>query len=142
MTLALLLALQDGLPPRRIVIGFANPAATFESNSHAWYTGVQIGGKGGDLLKPRDPVERIAGAVAQSHLTVALAATSHELAQIREGERYGKLVSTGPAIDSRECLGAIVSNGRIIYTSQASGLQVSQVAGADARSLGPVWERK
>ncbi len=25
----------------------------------------------------------------------------------------GKLVSTGPAIDSRECLGAVVSNGRI-----------------------------
>ena len=32
----------------------------------------------------------------------------------------GKLVSTGPAIDSRECLGAVVSNGRIFYTSQAS----------------------
>ncbi len=31
-----------------------------------------------------------------------------------------KLVSTGPAIDSRECLGAVVSNGRIFYTSQAS----------------------
>ncbi|MEQ1750230.1 MAG: PQQ-binding-like beta-propeller repeat protein, partial [Prosthecobacter sp.] len=28
----------------------------------------------------------------------------------------GKLVSTGPAIDSRECLGAVVSNGRIFYT--------------------------
>ncbi|MFT7644197.1 MAG: outer membrane protein assembly factor BamB, partial [Pirellulaceae bacterium] len=29
----------------------------------------------------------------------------------------GKLVSTGPAIDSRECLGAVVSNGRIFYMS-------------------------
>ena len=31
----------------------------------------------------------------------------------------------GPAIDSRECVGSSVSNGRIFYTSQASGLQVS-----------------
>ncbi|MCA9146755.1 MAG: PQQ-binding-like beta-propeller repeat protein, partial [Planctomycetales bacterium] len=38
----------------------------------------------------------------------------------------GELVSTGPAIDSRECLGAVVSNGRIFYTSQASGFVVSQ----------------
>jgi outer membrane protein assembly factor BamB len=53
-----------------------------------------------------------------------------------------KLVSTGPAIDSRECLGAIVSNGRIFYTSQASGFQISQTYGDEARTLGPVWERK
>ena len=38
----------------------------------------------------------------------------------------GKLVSTGPAIDSRECLGAVVSNGRIFYMSQASGFIVSR----------------
>jgi outer membrane protein assembly factor BamB len=54
----------------------------------------------------------------------------------------GALVSTGPAVDSRECLGAIVSNGRVFYTSQASGIQVSQVAGADTRTHGPVWDRK
>jgi outer membrane protein assembly factor BamB len=53
----------------------------------------------------------------------------------------GKLVSTGPAIDSRECLGAVVSNGRIFYTSQASGFQVSQTYGDDARKLPAVWER-
>jgi outer membrane protein assembly factor BamB len=35
-----------------------------------------------------------------------------------------RLVSTGPCIDSRECVGATVSNGRVFYTSQASGLQV------------------
>jgi hypothetical protein len=40
------------------------------------------------------------------------------------------LVSTGPAVDSRECLGAVVSNGRIFYTSQASGFVVSQMKGA------------
>lgn len=52
-----------------------------------------------------------------------------------------KLVSTGPAIDSRECLGAVVSNGRIFYTSQASGFVVSQSFGEAAQSLPAVWER-
>ena len=54
----------------------------------------------------------------------------------------GKLVSTGPAIDSRECLGAVVSNGRIFYVSQASGFIVSQTYGAEARKLPAVWERR
>jgi outer membrane protein assembly factor BamB len=53
-----------------------------------------------------------------------------------------KLVWTGPAIDSRECLGSVVSNGRIFYISQASGLETSLVAGADAATLGPPWERR
>jgi outer membrane protein assembly factor BamB len=53
----------------------------------------------------------------------------------------GKLVSTGPAIDSRECLGAVVSNGRIFYMSQASGLVVSQTYGDQSRRLPAVWER-
>lgn len=54
----------------------------------------------------------------------------------------GALVSTGPAIDSRECLGAVVSNGRIFYASQASGLIVSQTYGEEARRVPAVWERK
>lgn len=54
----------------------------------------------------------------------------------------GKLVSTGPAIDSRECLGAVVSNGRIFYTSQASGFQVSQTYGNEAKRLRAVWQRR
>jgi outer membrane protein assembly factor BamB len=54
----------------------------------------------------------------------------------------GKLVSTGPAIDSRECLGAVVSNGRIFYASQASGFVVSQTYGADSKRLPAVWERQ
>ena len=54
----------------------------------------------------------------------------------------GKLVSTGPAIDSRECLGAVVSNGRIFYTSQASGFIVSQTYGSEAVKIPAVWERK
>jgi hypothetical protein len=53
----------------------------------------------------------------------------------------GKLVSTGPAIDSRECLGAVVSNGRIFYTSQASGFVVSQTFGESSKSLPAVWDR-
>jgi outer membrane protein assembly factor BamB len=53
----------------------------------------------------------------------------------------GKLVSTGPCIDSRECVSATVSNGRLFYTSQASGLQVSQVAGDEARSTRSPWEK-
>lgn len=53
----------------------------------------------------------------------------------------GKLVSTGPAIDSRECLGAVVSNGRIFYMSQASGFVVSQTYGEEAKKLPAVWER-
>lgn len=54
----------------------------------------------------------------------------------------GKLVSTGPAIDSRECLGAVVSNGRIFYISQASGFLVSQTYGPDSAKLPAVWEHQ
>lgn len=54
----------------------------------------------------------------------------------------GKLVSTGPAIDSRECLGAVVSNGRIFYTSQASGFVVSQTFGLEAEIVPAAWERE
>jgi len=53
----------------------------------------------------------------------------------------GRLVSTGPAIDSRECLGAVVSNGRIFYASQASGFLVSQTYGESSKELPPVWLR-
>ncbi len=52
-----------------------------------------------------------------------------------------RLVSTGPAIDSRECLGAVVSNGRIFYASQASGIIVSQSYGDEAKRLPALWER-
>lgn len=54
--------------------------------------------------------------------------------------RGGELVATGPAVDSRECLGAVASNGRIFYTSQASGLQLSQCWGEEAASLKSPWE--
>jgi hypothetical protein len=53
-----------------------------------------------------------------------------------------KLVATGPAVDSRECLGSAVSNGRIFYISQASGLEMSAVCGDDAERLPPAWEKR
>lgn len=53
-----------------------------------------------------------------------------------------KLVATGPAVDSRECLGSAVSNGRIYYISQASGLEMSAVCGEDAKRLAPAWEER
>jgi outer membrane protein assembly factor BamB len=51
-----------------------------------------------------------------------------------------RLVTTGPCIDSRECVGSTVSNGRIFYTSQASGLQTSLVSGDEARGFTWSWE--
>ena len=53
-----------------------------------------------------------------------------------------RLVTTGPAIDSRECVGAVVSNGRMFYTSQASGIQACKVYGDEAKSFRPVWRRE
>jgi outer membrane protein assembly factor BamB len=50
------------------------------------------------------------------------------------------LVSSGPAIDPNACVGAIVSNGRIFYTSQGGGLQLSQVYGPEAASFSAPWE--
>ncbi len=40
-----------------------------------------------------------------------------------------KLISTGPAIDVHECVGAVVSNGRLFYTSHAGCLQMSKTYG-------------
>jgi outer membrane protein assembly factor BamB len=53
-----------------------------------------------------------------------------------------ELVASGPCIDSRECLGATVSNGRVFYSSQASGLQVSLTAGEEAKSVRAPWEKE
>lgn len=49
-----------------------------------------------------------------------------------------KLVSTGPPLEPRECVGAIVSNGRLFYTAQASGLQACQVGAGDDTPV-PAW---
>ena len=60
-----------------------------------------------------------------------------DLIDLSSGNR---LVTSGPAIDSRECVGAIVSNGRMFYTSQASGLQMSQLYGEEAQRAGAPWD--
>jgi len=62
-----------------------------------------------------------------------------DMIDLSDGNR---LVTTGPAIDSRECVGAVVSNGRIFYTSQASGLQVSMLYGDEAAAFEGLWETK
>ena len=59
-----------------------------------------------------------------------------DMIDLSQGNR---LVSTGPAIDSRECVGGVVSNGRVYYTSQASGLQVSQTFGEEAVGSDLPW---
>jgi outer membrane protein assembly factor BamB len=44
-----------------------------------------------------------------------------------------KLISTGPRVDPSECIGAVVSNGRIFYSCHAGSLQVCELWGAEAR---------
>jgi outer membrane protein assembly factor BamB len=46
--------------------------------------------------------------------------------------RSPKLLATGPRLDPSECIGAVVSNGRIYYTGQGGGLQTSLVWGDEA----------
>jgi outer membrane protein assembly factor BamB len=41
--------------------------------------------------------------------------------------RGNELVSSGPPVDVIECVGAIVSNGRVFYTAHGSGIQCSAV---------------
>ncbi len=49
------------------------------------------------------------------------------------------IVSSGPCLEPRECVGGVVSNGRLFYTSQASGLQAAAVYGAEAERAGSPW---
>ncbi|MFH1918550.1 MAG: hypothetical protein ABIP48_01505 [Planctomycetota bacterium] len=51
-----------------------------------------------------------------------------------------KLVSCGPALDVLECIGAIVSNGRIFYTTNSGGLQASLCYGPEAKSSSAPWQ--
>ncbi len=46
-----------------------------------------------------------------------------------------RLISTGPAIDVHECLGATVSNGRLFYTAHAGCLQMSKTYGDEAKAM-------
>ena len=44
-----------------------------------------------------------------------------------------KLISTGPRLDPSECVGALVSNGRLFYSCHAGSLQACEVWGDEAR---------
>jgi outer membrane protein assembly factor BamB len=43
-----------------------------------------------------------------------------------------KLVSTGPAVDVLQCVGAMASNGRLFYTTNGGGIQLSMLCGKEA----------
>ncbi|MCU0962572.1 MAG: PQQ-like beta-propeller repeat protein, partial [Pirellulaceae bacterium] len=43
-----------------------------------------------------------------------------------------RLLSTGPAVDVLQCVGAHVANGRLFYTANGSGLQLSMCYGEEA----------
>ena len=51
-----------------------------------------------------------------------------------------KVVSSGPVIDVRECVGSVASNGRLYYIAQASGMQASALWGDEAASFTPPWQ--
>jgi len=48
--------------------------------------------------------------------------------------RDNQLVSTGPPVDVLQCVGAQISNGRMFYTANGSGLQLSLRYGKEASS--------
>ncbi len=50
-----------------------------------------------------------------------------------------RLVSTGPPLEPRECVGGVVSNGRFFYTAQASGLQICQIGADEPPAAAPLW---
>jgi outer membrane protein assembly factor BamB len=50
-----------------------------------------------------------------------------------------RLISTGPAVDVLQCVGAQLSNGRLFYTANGSGLQLSMSYGAEARAASGPW---
>lgn len=51
-----------------------------------------------------------------------------------------QLASSGPCLEPRECVGAAVSNGRIFYTAQASGMQACAIYGEEANQVKSSWE--
>lgn len=55
--------------------------------------------------------------------------------------RDNQLISTGPAVDVLQCVGAHVSNGRLFYTANGSGLQLSMAYGDEACVPAGPWRR-
>jgi len=46
-----------------------------------------------------------------------------------------KLISSGPRLDPSECIGMVVSNGRLFYTGHGGGLQACIACGTEASSV-------
>lgn len=61
----------------------------------------------------------------------------HDLSNMNDIE----LVSSGPRLDPSECIGAVVSNGRIFYTCHGGSLQVSMVCGTEPAIIAVPWQR-
>ena len=59
---------------------------------------------------------------------------------VRDLSANDKLISSGPALDPSECVGAIPSNGRLFYTGQGGGLQCSLVGGDEAAMFPAPWQ--
>jgi len=53
-----------------------------------------------------------------------------------------RIVSTGPRLDPTQCVGSVVSGGRLFYTALAGGIQVSEVFGSDAERFVPCWAER
>ncbi|MHC4396706.1 MAG: outer membrane protein assembly factor BamB family protein [Planctomycetota bacterium] len=60
--------------------------------------------------------------------------------EVRDLSDGVKLISSGPQVDVLQCIAAFVSNGRIFYTANGGGLQVSMMCGEEAEALVAAWE--
>ena len=49
-------------------------------------------------------------------------------------------ISSGPRVDISQCVATLVSNGRMFYTAQGAGLQISQVYGDEAAGFRLPWD--
>lgn len=58
---------------------------------------------------------------------------------VRDLSNNDRVISTGPALDPSECVGAIPSNGRLFYTGQGGGLQCCLVDRDEAKATPILW---
>ncbi len=58
---------------------------------------------------------------------------------IYDTSQDNRLVSTGPAVDVITCTGAHISNGRIFFTANGGGLQLSMSYGKEAENMKGVF---
>ena len=66
-----------------------------------------------------------------------LLGSNMDLIDTADGNR---LLSSGPAVDVLQCVGAHVANGRLFYTANGSGLQLSMSYGEEAEQNPRPWE--